>query len=163
MKKPVKNTITRKRESSQVNSKTVKNIIIAVAVIVAGITGYKLLTWNKTAAPVLPSAGNDNQPSGSNTAAQTPYVGSCNATPGEFPLAEGAGYSNRPNRKCEQEYIRIVQKFLNNRSTLLGYNRLFIDGQLGPKTMQAYKWNFGDQYNEISYSAFRNIVKELNA
>lgn len=150
------------------------NMLIVAAIAVAGIAGYLMLTksgsgsgTNNTGGGNTNNTGGGNTNSGGGKQTSLPPDPApstfCQATSSEFPLAQGAGYFGRANQACEQQYVKVVQRYLNG-YTALGFSTLTVDGQLGPKTMAAYKIRFDSwlaTYNDISRSSYLNIVKEL--
>jgi len=139
-----------------------KNMLLVGVIATAGIAGYLLLVRymsNSDVNQIPPITDPTNE--GGNIIPGSQMQ--CKAGADEFPLQIGAGYNDRANKICEQEYVKNVQRYLNY-YTNLGFSTLTVDGKLGNKTMDAFKKRFDSHlgtYNEISLSAYKNITTEL--
>ena len=93
---------------------------------------------------------------------KTSITGLCKAEKSQFPLPLGAGSITRSNYKCERNYIQNVQAYLNVVGAGYYFTALKVDGDFGAKTLAAYQAIFGDQYTQIEYSAYQNILNDLS-
>ena len=163
--------------SKEDKGKTLNNIIIGLSIIGMLIGGYFILVPKSSGTASTDGGGGSGSGSdtpsggGTSTGGGTPSGGgtstgggstviTCAASYSEFPLPFGAGASTRSNYKCEREYVKTVQRYLNLFAANAGYAKLTVDGLFGAKTLDAYQSFFGSQYNQIDFSTYNNIKND---